>query len=540
MELKTEYSLYDYQQDIINWMDKITKKPINNSKGGILYAQMGLGKTLTSLEYIRQRQKKQSLIICSKTLIQEWLNQINKFYKNTDNVFILHRDYNNLKNITKEKLLKYDIIITTYHMISNANKIKKNNYTRNLSEKYIYKLDVLGWCIDRHDFKPITEELNGIHSIYNINWDLLIIDECQTLTNWKTNFFKSIYSLCTKEIFGLSGTPIKNNKNEFIALLKLLKVNSFFRPVDWKNDEIKNSYYDLFYKVDYKKVNKKLPKQTDIKIEMTLSKKDHEKYKLYVNKLSLLCNLHENEDENKNNKKKIKFAKVIGLLTRLRQICVDPYLLTLNENSISEYMKIMYHKKIKNFKNVNHGLKFGNNKLYHLKKIILEILNRNEKVIVFSSFTSYLKLVNKHISNNSTIILSSDSIIKRNKKINNWKNNTNNNILFLNYRIGAEGLNLVEANNVILIDTWWNFALEEQAIARVKRINQNKDIKVYRLLNKNTIESLIIKKCIFKANLYEKIKLGIDKKDIEKSKLSMANIKNLIHKMEHEMKNNKE
>ncbi len=76
----------------------------------------------------------------------------------------------------------------------------------------------------------------------------------------------------------------------------------------------------------------------------------------------------------------------------------------------------------------------------------------------------------------------------------------------MNYNIGAEGLNLVEANNIIILDTWWNFSLEAQAIARVKRIGQTREINVYRLLMKNTIESIILEKSQLKMNLFEKIK----------------------------------
>ena len=76
----------------------------------------------------------------------------------------------------------------------------------------------------------------------------------------------------------------------------------------------------------------------------------------------------------------------------------------------------------------------------------------------------------------------------------------------MNFKIGSEGLNLIEANNVILLDTWWNFALEDQAICRCKRNGQTKKVNIYRILTNNSIELLIYKKAQYKKGLFKKLK----------------------------------
>ena len=549
--MKQQYSLHDYQSSSVEWMKKIRGNP--NGKGGVLFMDMGLGKSITTLEYLNQTNIKRktelinsmtqyptditnlfneytygikkhepSLIICSKTLINEWVNQINKFYENKPTYFILHNNFNKIKDITVEKLQEYDIIFTTYHMVARGDKLT------NFSQRYIYKDGNEGFSrfvIQENDNQILRKqnylghELTGISSIYGIVWDNVICDECQTLTNWRTTFFKSIYSLASKYKFGLSGTPIKNNKNELVSLLKFLKVQGFNVMKDWSKTEIPERFFELFKKVDYKTANIVLPRENRYEIPIVMDVNQGEVYTKYVEELWELYKGQLERDS-------VKSAVIMGLFIRLRQVCLDPYLLTLKKKSKKQYETVMGH--------TSDHLTFNNKKLSHIKEIIREKEGLGEKVIIFSAFTSYLKLLNEQLVSNTTIIESKDSIKRRQQKIDNWKTSEDNNILIMNYNIGAEGLNLVEANNIIILDTWWNFSLEAQAIARVKRIGQLREINVYRLLMTNTIESIILEKSQLKINLFEKLK---NKEKIETKLLSQENILSLLKSLKQEMMN---
>jgi len=59
-------------------------------------------------------------------------------------------------------------------------------------------------------------------------------------------------------------------------------------------------------------------------------------------------------------------------------------------------------------------------------------------------------------------------------------------------KCGSLGLNLTCANHVILTDPWWNPALDNQAIDRVHRIGQTKDVHVHRIVVPNTVEDRIM------------------------------------------------
>lgn len=550
--MKPQYSLHNYQKSSVEWMKNVRHNPVGS--GGVLFMEMGLGKSITTLEYLHQtnirrktdlvnsmvhfpqditnlfntftygiKKHEPSLIICSKTLINEWINQIDKFYEEKPKYYILHNNFNKIKDVTVKELQQYDIIFTTYHMVARGNKLT------NFSQRYIYKDGqefFSRYVIAENDNQYLRghnylgNELRGISCIYGLVWDNVICDECQTLTNWRTTFFKSIYSLASKYKFGLSGTPIKNNKNELIALLKYLKVHGFNVMKDWAKIELQQEVFSLFRKVDYNDAGIVLPIENHFEIPILMNRNQGEIYAKYVEEL---WELYRGQLERDN----VKSAAIMGLFIRLRQICLDPYLLTLKRKSNDQYETVMQERSSE--------LTFNNEKLTRVLNIIQNREDLGEKVIIFSAFTSYLKLLSEHLTSigkNNTFIESKNSIRTRQLKINNWKTSEDNNILIMNYGIGAEGLNLVEANNIIILDTWWNFSLEAQAIARVKRIGQTREVNVYRLLMKNTIESIILEKSQLKMNLFQKLK---NKEKIQTKILSQANILALLNSLKQEM-----
>ncbi len=69
-----------------------------------------------------------------------------------------------------------------------------------------------------------------------------------------------------------------------------------------------------------------------------------------------------------------------------------------------------------------------------------------------------------------------------------FQNSKSHNVFILSLKAGGNGLNLTRATNVIHYDLWWNPAVENQATDRAYRIGQKKNVLVYRLINKGTIE----------------------------------------------------
>jgi len=102
-------------------------------------------------------------------------------------------------------------------------------------------------------------------------------------------------------------------------------------------------------------------------------------------------------------------------------------------------------------------------------------------------------------------------------------------VIILSLKVGATGLNLMAANNVFIVDPWWNPAIENQAIERVYRIGQTKDVNVVRFICKKTIEEQILELNEKKKGLVDfMLKCNIK----EQQKINMENILKLMRGFE--------
>ena len=86
---------------------------------------------------------------------------------------------------------------------------------------------------------------------------------------------------------------------------------------------------------------------------------------------------------------------------------------------------------------------------------------------------------------------------------------------YTNDKTGSEGLNLTEANNIILCDNWWIHSVESQAISRSYRNGQEKEVNVYRLVMEDSIEEIILEKSQLKKDLFSKFKNGEEIKEVK-------------------------
>ena len=524
--MKDSFNLYQYQQETIEWMLKIREKNTYNACGGILNLEMGCGKTVISLEYIMKDKKEidnitklnnnTNLIICSKTLVNEWINQINKFYNDKDiKYLILHKENKDIKKYKIEKLLKYDILFITYTSILYIDKkilmsdsyftIDKSENNRTYIKKNTCKL-----------YDP-NEKTTGCDLLYSIKYKNIICDEIHNISNHNTSTFKSIYSLASQYKFGLTGTVAKSSKNNIIALLKFLNADELDYPYFWKkNFVINDEYYNLIKSITCADANIVLPEINFIIKKIKFDEEIKDIYNKYIDFIGEVINDDEED---------VKFMVLLGLFTRLRQICLSSKLLTLNNDSVKQYKKVSKKSNIKDISAIN------NHKYIEIINLTNDIKNKNEKVIIFSSFTSYLQLVHDEINIDeeiATIILATDSQSDRHEKINNWKTNKNNFILLLNFKTGSEGLNLTEANNIILCDNWWIHSVESQAISRSYRNGQEKEVNVYRLVMEDSIEEIILEKSQLKKDLFSKFKNGEEIKEVKISTSLLIQMLNRI------------
>ncbi|KIW97302.1 uncharacterized protein Z519_02694 [Cladophialophora bantiana CBS 173.52] len=119
----------------------------------------------------------------------------------------------------------------------------------------------------------------------------------------------------------------------------------------------------------------------------------------------------------------------------------------------------------------------------------------NVKTVVFSQWTSFLDLVQTQLLLHGLQFTRLDGKMnstKRDAAIDSLNSDPSCRIMLASLSVCSVGLNLVAANQVILADSWWAPAIEDQAVDRVHRLGQTRDCKVVRLVVEGTIEDEVL------------------------------------------------
>ncbi|KAL9088072.1 MAG: hypothetical protein Q9159_003270, partial [Coniocarpon cinnabarinum] len=126
---------------------------------------------------------------------------------------------------------------------------------------------------------------------------------------------------------------------------------------------------------------------------------------------------------------------------------------------------------------------------------ILRAESDDNKFIVFSEFTSMLDIIEPSLRKAGIRFVRYDGKMRnddREASLHSLRTDPKTRVLLCSLRCGSLGLNLTAANRVVILEPFWNPFVEEQAIDRVHRLNQTKDVTVYRLTVRDSVEARII------------------------------------------------
>lgn len=464
--------LRDYQITGIEWLYNIYKCGF----GGILADEMGLGKSIQLIYFIKEiiKEKKDAkvLIIAPTSLVYNWKKEFDKFGRElkykvfAENKIKRHEDLENLENI--------NILITTYGLI-------------------------------REDYEYYQK----------INFEAIAIDEAQNIKNSTAQMTKFIKSLHGNTKLALTGTPLENSVLElwsifdFIMPGYLTSITTFNKKYNIKDtdneslkilDDLKKQVHPFILRRKKKDVIKDLPDKIENNIYLDLEAEQKKLYLAELEKTKKKMDTLLQEDQF--NKSKIEILK---LLTKLRQICIDPSI--IYENYTGESTKIKT-----------------------LIPMIKDIIASDHKILLFSTYKTAVDIIHKEFIKNgiSSYIIDGSVTSKKRMKLVEDFNNDDTNVFLITLKAGGTGLNLTSADIVIHLDLWWNPQAENQATDRAHRIGQKRNVEVIKLICKGTIEERILelqnKKKILSDNL-------IEEGDINKNiiaKLSADDIKHLL------------
>lgn len=432
--------LRDYQKKGYQWLRLME----HYGFGSILADDMGLGKTLQMITYFESlKDQGIHLVVAPASLILNWQDEINKFSKSL-RVLCVYGDKE-----AREKMLadkdSYHVLITSY--------------------------DYLRRDIDIYE---------------NYSFHTVVIDEAQNIKNPKTRNAICVKRLHAKQRFALTGTPIENSLAELWSIFDFLMpyylyhysyfLEQFERPIVKehnieKQERLKQMITPFVLRRNKKDVLEELPDKIEQTIYLRFSEEEE---KLYLSNLVQV---------NKALREKLQIQQlgridILAMLTRLRQLCQDPRLL---------YQTI----------------ETPSSKLQGCMELIHSLKENNKKILLFSSFTSLLHLIEEQCIKEhvSYYLLDGSTPKEKRKQMVDAFQKDKTTLFLISLKAGGSGLNLTSAQAVIHYDPWWNMSAKNQATDRAHRIGQQETVQVFSLIMKNSIEEKIMELQAQKKNL---------------------------------------
>ena len=466
-----EKILRDYQKDGVKWLNTIYKCDL----GGILADEMGLGKSIQTIMFIKEvlKEKKDAkiMIVVPTSLMYNWQKEFEKFAP--DLKYVVVADNKQKRKEIFDKKDNYNIFITSYGLIRN----------------------------DKDEYE-------------DVDFELCIVDEAQNIKNYQAEMTKEIKKIKAKCKIALTGTPLENNVTELWSIFdfimpgylnSVIKFREKYNVKDVDEEGLKllenlnRQIKPFILRRKKKDVVKSLPKKIENKIYIELPEKQKMLYMKVLNDTK-----KEMDDMISEGGFQKSRMKILQLLTKLRQICIDPSVMYENYNGESI-------------------------KIEELLRVVKEAIENDHKILIFSSFKRVLDNVKEIFDKNKITYYMIDGSVKSKDRMTMVEkfNNDDTNCFLITLKSGGTGLNLTGADTVIHLDIWWNPQVENQATDRAHRIGQTKTVSVIKLVTKGTIEERIIelqdKKKILSENLIE------GKNDSESlSSLTEKDIRNLL------------
>ena len=491
--------MYDYQKEAANYILGLKGGIIN---GGILGLGMGMGKTITSLGIVEKSCPDKTLVVCSKVLLDGWVNDgIEKFYKGIWSYIILHSEY--VKDPENLDLDPYDIVITTHDYIKTQWK-KDGDNIKSIVVKRIQCIDeewVRGEEVwSENEFNEHNKEAEHnkdmtkayIHSIvknrniegsktnmYNRKWGTIIFDEVSAFTNHKSVAAKALTALVGDFYVILSGTPLVNRNSDLYSSLRIMGLEitskqwgeSYFK----KNNLIKHVYIKTPQEVglEFPETNIQLVKVKPLPDEKVI-------YRYIIMRLLEKYSLH--------NIGEIHYHESLQMLTQLKFATNTLRLLTEGDS------KIEYLYENDDSVDILTNPNYISAKTLAIVDKVGEL--KGKSIIVFTTYVKYMKILKNHINNKHpdvSVELLHGGISKESKKrFVDEINSGELDILFIQMKVGSAGLNIQGADVVFIVDPPYNMATEQQAIARACRIGRKEPIDVYTFIVSGSFEEYVI------------------------------------------------
>jgi len=429
-------TLREYQREGLGWLHFLRQFGF----GGILADDMGLGKTVQALALLESRRAEgagPSLVVVPNSLVFNWQQEATRFAPQLR--VLVHAGVKRRRGTAH--YTDYDLVITTYGTL-------------------------------RRDAAALAMQ----------EFDYVILDEAQAIKNPSTDSAKAARLLRARHRLAMSGTPVENRLGELWSLLDFLNPGMLGSATGFGTlarllmgagtDDRTTEYRDLLARAvrpyvlrrTKEQVAPELPEKLEQTLFVDLSPDERTRYNELRDhyRVALLQRVGEQ------GMSRVQ-AYILEALLRLRQAAchqglIDPF-----------------------------RLADSSSKLEVLESQIDEAVAEGHKVLVFSQFTSLLAIVRRRLDESGVTYEYLDGkTMDRQARVERFQRDPTCPVFLISLKAGGLGLNLTAADYVILLDPWWNPAVESQAIDRTHRIGQTRRVFATRLIARDTVEEKVV------------------------------------------------
>jgi superfamily II DNA or RNA helicase len=438
--------LRPYQQDGFKWLTFLADAGL----GGILADDMGLGKTLQTLALIcRAREEAPQspfLVVAPASVVSNWASEAARFADDL-RVVPITDTLKRRKQTLAEAIDGADVVVTSYTLL---------------------RLDADAYC--------------------GTPWCGFILDEAQFVKNHQSKTYQCARRVPAPFKLAITGTPLENNVMELWSLLSITAPGLFPNPTSFRDyyakpiesgdaellAQLRRRIKPLVKRRTKEQVAKELPAKQEQILEVELHPKHRKVYDTHLQRerqkvLKLVDDMNTN-----------RFT-IFRSLTLLRQ-------LSLHAGLVGEEHADLPSTKID-----------------ALLEQLDDVVQGGHRALVFSQFTGFLKKVRRRLDAAGVPYCYLDGSTRNRAAVVKRFKEGQAPVFLISLKAGGFGLNLTEADYCFLLDPWWNPATEAQAVDRTHRIGQTRNVMVYRLIAKDTIEEKVMALKAKKAELFASV-----------------------------------
>ena len=419
-----------YQREGVIWMLMRELKQ-TSVRGGFLCDEMGLGKTVQIISTILGNPGKKTLIIVPKSIVNQWNEELTKFAPQLS----VHMFDGADREMTLEIFEENDVVIAPYSVMIKKGKPK-------------------GHPTEMHRFQ----------------WGRVVLDEGHEIRSSSSKIHASMKTIQSNIRWVISGTPVYNSMNDFIALCGFIGIPKAL--CQGMTDKIRATYVLRRTKQDVAEFNERLalPPCDFQNVELEMYPDELKLYKeVYEKSQGIIKELFQKTNVG------MHAMHILECLLRTRQTMIWPQLyidgIAKKEGELPE----PWEGKSKKMETLFHMIS----------------THPTEKSLIFCQFVEEMNHIEEELTNKGHQVFRIDGSVDQTARIErlaHFKKSTKGCIFIIQIKAGGQGLNLQEATRVYITTPSWNPATEMQAIARSHRTGQTQKVVVRKLVYNGTEE----------------------------------------------------